>query len=298
LSAVDATLDKKGIAYNTEVSVKIITKDDAGRRVVVERIYDRAYFENGKLHLVEGKGKNLTRQQDINQSIADSWVQKHGGKAEIIRRGGKPPRAHKTLPQKSLGLTGSYDVDPGNLEVVHGNASPKAKNALRSNNMHVDDWKKGKSALPDAPHDPVRARFTQPDQPPKHLTQHEAWEGRRKNIGERKAAIEAGHATRGGKSMFRRITSILPVVGAFSRVMLETQDVSAAETGARIIGSELGIGPFDLELLYDYFAEMHQKGREERELRQLDPEYDREMREAAHRSIDFDRKQSFGRPKY
>ncbi len=194
LSAVDATLDKKGVAYNSEVAVRITTRDDTGRRVVVERIYDRAYFESGKLNLLEAKGKNLTRQQSIDQSVADSWVQKHGGKAEIIRRGGKPPRAHKTLPQKSLGLTGSYEV--GSVEVVHGNASPTAKNALRSNNMHVDAWKEGKSALPNAPNDPGQARFTQRDQPPRQLSQREVLDMYRKNIGERKAAIESSQAAK------------------------------------------------------------------------------------------------------
>ena len=34
LAAVDATLDRKGVKYNTEVAVRIVTKDSAGRSVV------------------------------------------------------------------------------------------------------------------------------------------------------------------------------------------------------------------------------------------------------------------------
>ena len=274
LAAVDATLDRKGVKYNTEVAVRIVTKDSAGRSVVIVRIYDRAFFEGDKLKLLEAKGKNLTRQQSIDQSIADAWVQKHGGKVEIIRVGGKPPKAHGTLPQKSLALSGSnYQIDPGDVEVVHGNRSPRAKNKLASNNMGVDAWKAGKESLPDAPSGPHDVRLTQPNKAPTTLTQDEALSIRDKNAGPPKATPEDALKHRptkppgGAQKLFKemsdeglgalgkfgtkKVLSIGPGLGFVGELALKEDDTSWGEAVVRGFGAEVGAGPVDATTGYD-----------------------------------------------
>jgi RHS repeat-associated protein len=174
LHVADKTLDQKGIPFNTEVKLRILTRDDNGNPIYVTRTYDRVYFEKtGKLKAIEAKGKALTKQEYIDQSIADSYVQKYGGTAQVITPAGKPPKTHGSGKRNDLPLDKKkvYEIEPGNVEVIHGQGSPNASNKLKSNSLHIEDWREVKNNLPDKAVAPDLARYTAPNMSPTYLTQ-------------------------------------------------------------------------------------------------------------------------------
>jgi RHS repeat-associated protein len=249
LHIADKTLDQKGIPFNTEVKLRILTRDDNGNPIYVVRTYDRAYFdETGKLKAIEAKGKSLTKQEYIDQSIADSYVQKYGGTAEVINPAGKPPNAHGTRKRNDLPLdkTKVYTIEPGNVEVIHGQGSPNASNKLKSNSLHVNDWGAVKDNLPDKIADPNLARYTAPNMQPTYLTQEQvkAQTPSKKNIAPDKNLPQAPpkgapHTTfdgpdfdalekRAGRRVFRSLARGLFIVGALFAI----PDIAeAAESG-------------------------------------------------------------------
>jgi RHS repeat-associated protein len=192
LSTVDATFARKGIAYNTEVTVRIRLKNG----VVVIRRYDRVFVDphDGSFKFLEAKGKDpthLTR----DQKIADRWVQEEGGEAEIIKSAGKPPRGHGAKSEMIPFTKGrKVELKPGDLQYTHGNStfegSPNEPNATR-----VGTWKEGMEGHPDVVRPPGTVMKTRPNEPPEYVTQEQAWAERARNVGPKQqpgAGIEKG----------------------------------------------------------------------------------------------------------
>lgn len=57
----------------------------------------------------------------------------------------------------------------------------------------------------------------------------------------------------------KRLASFVPIGGAVATILLAPEEASAAETGLRAVGSELGVGPLDAELIYDASTFMLEK---------------------------------------
>jgi RHS repeat-associated protein len=179
LNAVDSTLVQKGIGYNTEITVRIKTTAPDGTTAFVTRRYDRAYYQNGELVLLEGKGSNLSGEVTQNQAVADSWVQKRGGEATIIKSSGAPPPGHGAQKSDlSFNKGQTVTIKPGNVKVVTGKISNGGQ--LASEHMEIGAWKGQMKSLPNIPEasDPNMVRVSEPGKPPRYVPRSQVQPGK------------------------------------------------------------------------------------------------------------------------
>ena len=198
LNSIDFTLKDKGIGYNTEITVKIkIELPDKSIKFVARR-YDRAFYLNGELVLLEAKGSNLSGKLTKDQAIADSWVQQYGGEAEVISASGKPPAQHGASQTGNVFNIGQkIKVKPNNIHVVHGKAGGGSN--LASKTTHIDSWKKTMSAIPDVK-DPNMVRFSQPGKPPTYVPRSKVIPGKAYIPEEPKPTVDPQDAPKKGFS--------------------------------------------------------------------------------------------------
>jgi RHS repeat-associated protein len=115
LDAIDRTLTRKGIPYNSEVKVRM----NVGG-TIVEKRFDRLYLDpkSNQWMVIEGKGERPNKLTD-SQNAVDEQAQRLGGEFEVISVAGKTPGGGKAQGLTlSVGYVGK--IEAGNYAYVHG----------------------------------------------------------------------------------------------------------------------------------------------------------------------------------
>ncbi|HEV8714046.1 MAG TPA: SpvB/TcaC N-terminal domain-containing protein [Candidatus Binatia bacterium] len=229
LNTVDQTLERKGIAYNTEVTVRVELPDGT----TVERRYDRM-FQDPKTQewvAIEAKG---TRPSQLTEAeiLADKIVQEKGGRFEIIESARKPPSSSKV---QGIAFTEGFkgEIRPGNLHYMHGNPS-YASGIADPHQLNVSAWKVGMDwQYADVPRptdvngNPM-VRKVRPNQAPEWITQEQVKLERAKNVGNIGAKLEQAkmrslkRQSSGGSvdpKMFKTMGKAVKVVGGAAEVV-------------------------------------------------------------------------------
>ncbi len=170
LNIVDRTLTRKGIAYNTEVTMKFTLPDGT----VVIRRFDRVYQDpaSGRWIMLEAKGANPNRLTK-DQMLADKWIQENGARFEVLSSAGRAPGAGKSEGIKfQKGFKGQ--VEAGDLHYTTGKANQGSTAGMPSM-LNVYAWDEGmEGQYADVQRPEGAVLKSEPNKPPYYITQEEA----------------------------------------------------------------------------------------------------------------------------